>query len=224
MNYKIYTRLEQIFHETPSVLTNSTYLKHAIQSVFGIWIDDVSYVNISELVDRIDERVLENYFGSVWQPQTKKFKYSGLRLIDEINNLQPSSVLDLGCGYNEFKNKINNLTGVDPYNNNADIKSTILNYNPQNKFDVVLCLGSINFGSTEKIFAEISKAVELTTTGGLLYFRVNPGHSHEAVESEWISFYNWTPSFIINLADILQVNILELRNDSNRRMYFVLKK
>jgi len=224
MNLKILNRLEQLLHETPQVLMNKQKLKYAIQSVFNISITDLNYNNLGELVDRIDHAVLENYFGKVWQPQTKKFKYSGLSLIDEINNLEPKNVLDLGCGYNEFKGTIQNLTGVDPYNKNADICSSILDFTPNTLFDVVICLGSINFGSTEKILAEISKAVDLTNKGGLLYFRVNPGHKHAAPESEWISFYNWTPSFIINVADLLNVDILDLRNDSNDRIYFVLKK
>ena len=224
MNIKILNKLENIFHTTPSLILDKNKLIHAIQSTFNVYLTDVEYNNIGELVDRIDNLVLSNYFGSVWQPQTKKFKYSGLKLIDEINSLHPKNVLDLGCGYNEFKGKINNLLGLDPYNNNADIKSTILDYNTNTKFDAVLCLGSINFGSTEKILAEINKAVDLTNKGGLLYFRVNPGHKHAAPESEWISFYNWTPSFIINVADLLNVDILDLRNDSNDRIYFVLKK
>ena len=224
MNIKILNKLENIFHTTPSLILDKNKLIHAIQSTFNVYLTDVEYNNIGELVDRIDNLVLSNYFGSVWQPQTKKFKYSGLKLIDEINSLHPKTVLDLGCGYNEFKGKINNLLGLDPYNNNADIKSTILDYNTNTKFDAVLCLGSINFGSTEKILAEINKAVDLTNKGGLLYFRVNPGHKHAAPESEWISFYNWTPSFIINVADLLNVDILDLRNDSNDRIYFVLKK
>lgn len=224
MNIKILNKLENLFHTTPSLILDKNKLIHAIQSTFNVYLTDVEYNNIGELVDRIDNLVLSNYFGSVWQPQTKKFKYSGLKLIDEINSLHPKNVLDLGCGYNEFKGKINNLLGLDPYNNNADIKSTILDYNTNTKFDAVLCLGSINFGSTEKILAEINKAVDLTNKGGLLYFRVNPGHKHAAPESEWISFYNWTPSFIINVADLLNVDILDLRNDSNDRIYFVLKK
>lgn len=224
MNIKIYKKLENLFHITPNILLDKNKLKHAIQSTFNVYIDNVEYSNVAELVDKIDEEVLRIYFGKVWQPQTKKFKFSGLKLIEEVNSSHPKNVLDLGCGYNEFKGKIHNLLGVDPYNNNADIKSTILDYNTDTKFDAVLCLGSINFGSTEKILAEITKAVDLTNKGGLLYFRVNPGHKHPAPESEWISFYNWTPSFIINVADLLNIEILDLRNDSNDRIYFVLKK
>ena len=224
MNIKIATELDRLFHNSPWLLYNKDKLKHAIQSTFRITLEDMSYNHIGELIDKIDNQVLYNYFSKVWQPQTKKFKYSGLKLIDEINFLKPDNVIDLGCGYNEFKGKIKNIIGLDPYNPKADICSTILNFKTTEKYDIALCLGSINFGSTDKIVAEVAKAVEITNPNGLLYFRVNPGHSHEAVESNWISFYNWTPNFIINIATLLNVTILDLRNDSNNRIYFVLKK
>ena len=224
MNIKIATELDRLFHNSPWLLYNEDKLKHAIQSTFRITLEDMSYNHIGELIDKIDNQVLYNYFSKVWQPQTKKFKYSGLKLIDEINFLKPDNVIDLGCGYNEFKGKIKNIIGLDPYNPKADICSTILNFKTTEKYDIALCLGSINLGSTDKIVAEVAKAVEITNPNGLLYFRVNPGHSHEAVESNWISFYNWTPNFIINIATLLNVTILDLRNDSNNRIYFVLKK
>ena len=112
MNIKILNKLEELFHITPGILLDKNKLIHAIQSTFNINLDTVEYNNIGELVDRIDDIVLSNYFGSIWQPQTKKFKYSGLKLIEEINSLHPKNVLDLGCGYNEFKGKIHNLLGL----------------------------------------------------------------------------------------------------------------
>jgi hypothetical protein len=224
MNIKIATELDRLFHNSPWLLYDNNKLRHAIQSTFRIALEDVSYNHIGELIDKIDNEVLCNYFSKVWQPQTKKFKYSGLKLIDEVNSLNPNNVIDLGCGYNEFKGKINNLIGLDPYNSKADINSTIIDFDTTEQYDVTLCLGSINFGSTDKIIAEVKKAVDLTKQNGLLYFRVNPGHSHEADESNWISFYNWTPNFIINIATLLNVTILDLRNDSNNRIYFVFKK
>ena len=41
------------------------------------------------------------------------FQYSGFSLVDEINALNPSIVLDSGCAYNLFKGKIKNLIGID---------------------------------------------------------------------------------------------------------------
>jgi len=221
MNHKILNKLEELIHTSPQLLRNPVTMRQAIQGTFDVNIENVEYNNIGELVDRIDDAILSRYFSSVWQAEVKKFKYSGLKLIDEVNALKPIRVLDVGCGYNEFKGKIDNLIGVDPYNKEADIMCKILDYTPEEKFDAVLALGSINFGSTDKIFAELEHTVNLCNTGAVLFFRVNPGLSHTPPESKWISFYPWDSNFIVNCATQLNVDILDIRNDSNNRMYFV---
>ena len=154
----------------------------------------------------------------------KKWKYSGLKLIDEVNALNPRSVLDIGCGYNEFKGKINNLTGIDPYNDRADHKISIMDFQPKQLFDVILCLGSINFGSRDKITAEVAKAVMLLEQGGMMFFRVNPGVSHDRLESRWIEFFAWNVPFIIELAERFNLKVLDIRDDAHQRKYFVYRK
>ena len=52
---------------------------------------------------------LKEYFGGVWKPDWAKFEHSGYQLIEKINDLKPESVLDIGCGYNQLKEKIPNL-------------------------------------------------------------------------------------------------------------------
>ena len=164
------------------------------------------------------------YFSEIWQPKTKSFKYSGLSIINEVNSLNPRAVLDIGCGYNEFKSKIKNLTGIDPYNKCADISTSILNYVTDKKYDAIIAFGSINFGSTDKVFSELEKAVSLTAKNGKLFFRVNPGLPHDPPESMWISFYPWSTNFIVNCADYFGVDILDIKSDNNGRLYFVWSK
>ena len=224
MNVKILEQLELIFQTSPQLLRNSFKLQQTIQGTFNVWVDDVSFNNLGDLVERIDDKVLEKYFSEIWQSETKKYKYSGLSLVDEINNLKPEAVLDAGCGFNEFKGKIHNLIGIDPYNDKADIKVKIADYTPDRLFDAIICLGSVNFGSTDKIFTELECIVNMISPKGKIYFRVNPGLSHTPPESKWITFYAWTPTFIINSADFLGVDVVELRNDSHGRMYFVWSK
>ena len=130
---------------------------------------------LEQYVEAIDDACLHKYFSKYWQNDMKKWKYSGLALIDEVNSLKPRAVLDVGCGYNEFKGKIDNLIGIDPYNDLADFKTGTLDYKTDEKFDVILCLGSVNFGNRDKIIAEMEKCVELLADGGTMFFRVNPG-------------------------------------------------
>lgn len=229
MNHKILNKLEQLIHTSPQLLRNPHTLRQAIQGTFDVDIEDVDYDTIGELVDRIDDRVLDNYFRNHWQAEMKKYKYSGLKLIDEVNGLKPRRVLDIGCGYHEFKGKIDNLTGIDPYNKQADHEVKLLDYRPKEKFDVTLALGSINFGSTDKIFAELEHAVSLCNPGAVMFFRANPGLPHDnepdrpmGDQSKWISFYSWDSNFIVNCATQLGVDILDIRTDTHKnRLYFV---
>ena len=224
MNIKILHELENMFKASPQLLCDKNKLNQAIQGTFSVDVTKFVYTNYNELADHIDELVLEKYFSEVWQSRTKKYKYSGLKLIDEINSLNPKAVLDVGCGYNEFKGKIQNLIGIDPYNDKADVKVKVTDYYNSDLFNAVICLGSINFGSSDKIFAELDSVVRLTAPGGKIYFRVNPGMQQPQLEAKWITFYPWESTFIINCADYFGVEILELRNDSNGRMYFVWEK
>lgn len=224
MNLKILKQIEDMFKTSPQILRDDHKLRQSIQGIFNVWVDDVSFNHIGELVDKVDDKILENYFSRVWQPELKKYKYSGPALIDEVNNLNPKNVLDVGCGYNEFRGNIHNLTGLDPYNPKADIMKGIMDYDPDVTYDVVLCLGSINFGDTNKILNELERVVKLTSPGGKIFFRVNPGLMHDPMEADWIQFYAWTPTFIINTADFLGVTVLDLRTDGKNRVYFVWAK
>jgi hypothetical protein len=225
MNLKILNELDRILKRNPSLESDRLSLCQVVNGVFDIELDNISpVVSISELADIIDNEVLTKYFSKVWQPETKKYKYSGLAIIDEVNAMDPTAVIDIGCGYNEFRGKIQNLIGIDPYNHRADVKATVLEYQVTDiKYDVAICLGSINFGSSDKIIKELTAAVNLVKDGGVLYFRVNPGQQHTAPESQWINFYDWDPVFISNMAKQLNCELLAIRKDLNR-IYFVWRK
>ena len=224
MNLKILTELDRILKNNPSLLDDYLTLTQVINGIFDIEISLTENKTIYELCDIVDDAVLARYFSEVWQAETKKFKYSGLAIIDEVNNLKPKSVIDIGCGYNEFKGKIENLIGIDPYNKRADIISTLLNYRTTDKYDIAICLGSINFGSSDKIISELKAAVDLVVPGGLLYFRVNPGIQHTKKEARWINFYDWDPVFISNISKMFNCELIMLRQDLHDRFYFVLRK
>lgn len=221
MNLKILNEVEHMLQTSPQAVRNQSKLKQLVRGIFDVELGSTAFTSVYDLTEEIDSLVLDKYFRNVWQPETKKFKYSGLKVIEEVNALNPRAVLDIGCGYNEFKGKISNLIGIDPYNSCADFETGLLDYQTDTKFDVVIALGSINFGSTDKIFSELEKAVSLCAPGAVMFFRVNPGHQHDKPEARWITFYPWNSNFIINCADHFNVDVLDLRNDSNNRMYFV---
>jgi len=224
MNLKILNELDRILKRNPNLKSDKHAYCQVVNGVFDIGLNQIDDTEIHALAEQIDRAVLKNYFGKVWQAETKKFKYSGLAIIDEVNDMNPDNVIDIGCGYNEFKGKIKNLVGIDPYNDRADISVHTLDYKPDIEYDVAICLGSINFGSSDKILGELENVVNMVKSGGFLYFRVNPGIQHDKPAAKWINFYDWDPVFISNAAQYLNCDVLVLRQDDNNRFYFVLRK
>jgi len=217
MNKKIFAKLLAYSENNLDKITQPYILE-----TFGVEVKRCD--TIEKYVEAIDDACLNRYFSKYWQNDMKKWKYSGVALIDEVNSLKPRAVLDVGCGYNEFKGKIDNLIGIDPYNKLADFKVGTLAYKTNQKFDVILCLGSVNFGGRDKIIAEVSRCVNLLEEGGTMFFRVNPGVQHGKPEADWIEFYAWNVPFIIELAEMLNLKVLDIRDDTNQRKYFVYRK
>jgi SAM-dependent methyltransferase len=193
-----------------------------IQETFGVTVKRCD--TLEQYTQAIDDACLHNYFSKYWNNDMKKWKYSGLALVDEVNDLKPRAVLDVGCGYNEFKGKINNLIGIDPYNDRADFEVSTMDYKTDQKFDVILCLGSVNFGSRDKIIAEVGRCVNLLADSGTMFFRVNPGIQHDKPEAQWIEFFAWNVPFIIELAEVFNLQVMDIRDDTNSRKYFVYRK
>jgi len=193
-----------------------------IQETFGVTVKRCE--TLEEYSNKIDNACLHRYFSKYWDNDMKKWKYSGVALIDEVNGLKPRAVLDVGCGYNEFKGKIDNIIGIDPYNDRADLEVSVMDYKTDQKFDVILCLGSVNFGSRDKIIAEVGRCVNLLADGGTMFFRVNPGIQHDRPEAKWIEFFAWNVPYIIELAEIFNLRVLDIRDDTNSRKYFVYRK
>jgi SAM-dependent methyltransferase len=218
MNRKIFAELVTKTNNDVSKVTSQL-----IKDTFDVEVDK-SFDNLVDYTNEIDIKCLHKYFAYHWDHDMKKWKHSGLALIDQIHDMKPRAVLDVGCGYNEFKGKIHNLIGVDPYNDRADHKIDILEYRSIEKFDIILALGSINFGGRNKIIAEVSKCVNMLENGGMMFFRVNPGVQHEKPEAKWIEFYAWNVPFIIELAEMFNLKVLDIRDDSNKRKYFVYRK
>ena len=92
------------------------------------------------------------------------------------------------------------------------------------KFDVILCLGSVNFGPRDKILAEVGRCVNLLADNGTMFFRVNPGVQHDKPEAKWIEFFAWNVPFIIELSEMFNLKVLDIRDDTNQRKYFVYRK
>jgi SAM-dependent methyltransferase len=178
---------------------------------------------IENIVNQLDIKYSNMFFGEIWKPDTDKYIYTGWGLIDIVNKLEPKAVLDVGCGYNQFKDRIHNLTGIDPYNNMSDYQVDILEYaNVDEHFDAIIALGSINFNSKEDIRVRIANCVKLLAKGGKIYFRVNPGIQHK--HGPWVEVFAWSFEVAHEFAKEFGLELETFKQDSNDRKFFVYRK
>lgn len=177
---------------------------------------------LDAVVASIHDTLITRYFSSdgEWKPDLDKYAHTGWGLVDRVNALAPERVLDVGCGYNSFKGLIANLHGIDPANDHADERVGIMEFESPDLWDVVLCLGSINFGSEAKVLAELAKVVSLTKPGGHIFFRANPGLDHAREAARWIDFFAWDEERAARYAQQLGCDLIEMAQDSNR-LYFL---
>jgi SAM-dependent methyltransferase len=177
---------------------------------------------LKEIVDDMSERYILRFFSEIWKPRTNDYDYTGWNLVDEINALEPNKVLDVGCGYHPFKGRIDNLVGIDPYNNCADYEVDILEYKVKHQYDVILALGSINFNSRDEIEARFEHCVNLLAPKGRFYLRANPGITHKT--GPYVEIFPWSFEVVNEFAEKYNLKLLEFKKDGNERLYFVYQK
>lgn len=178
---------------------------------------------LRQIVDDLSERYIHRFFSEIWKPRTGDYEHTGWELADEINKLNPRKVLDVGCGYHPFKGRIQNLVGIDPYNNCADYEVDILEYKVKPaSHDVIIALGSINFNSKEDIESRFAHCVDLLVDGGKFYLRANPGITHKT--GPYVEIFNWTFEVVNEFAEKYNLKLETFKKDANDRLYFVYTK
>ena len=171
----------------------------------------------------LSERYIHRFFSEMWKPRTNDYDYTGWQLVDEINAQNPRAVLDVGCGYHPFKGRIQNLVGIDPYNNCADFEVDILEYKVKpGTYDHILALGSINFNSRDEIEARFEHCVNLLTKGGKFYLRANPGITHKS--GPYVEIFPWSFEVVNEFADKYNLKLETFKKDAHDRLYFVYTK
>jgi hypothetical protein len=192
--------------------------KDAVEAELSLPCDYVG--TLRDITHDLSERYINRFFGEIWKPRTGDYDYTGWQLADEINKQNPRSVLDVGCGYHPFKGRINNLVGIDPYNNCADYMVDILDY--VGSHDVIIALGSINFNSRDEIESRFARCVELLDVGGRFYLRANPGITHKT--GPYVDIFNWTFEVVQEFGDRYNLKLETFKKDANNRLYFVYSK
>ena len=174
----------------------------------------------------LEEFLVDTFDPSKWGKHRKSLTSAntGLNLINEINALNPNLVIDAGCGHNVFKGHIQNLIGFDiveyPF---VDIVSPIENINfRKESADVVLALGSIQFGDKQKILDNTSKILSWVKPGGYVVMRVMKEQFHFGVYGEELLNYRyfWSEEDIVEITKLHNIEIFKepvIEDDLDRK-------
>jgi hypothetical protein len=140
----------------------------------------------------LDYDFLNNYFRHHWKPSLSAYAASSYERISERIS-DDEYLLDVGCGDNPFKNLVKNCFGIDPANDGADLQVSIEDFVPTRKYDVITCLGSINFGDESIISRQVEKVVSCLEKNGRIFWRLNPGRKdHESELCKKVPFFPWS--------------------------------
>jgi SAM-dependent methyltransferase len=179
---------------------------------------------VREIVADLSERYTHRFFAEIWRPRTGEYDHSGWALVEEVNKLNPERVLDVGCGYHPFKGRINNIVGIDPYNDAADYEVDILDYRVNHQYDVIIALGSINFNSQDEIEQRFAHCVDLLKPGSKFFLRANPGIPHKA--GPYVDIFPWTFEIVSHFAEKYNLRLDTFKKEPTElgRLYFVYTK
>lgn len=195
-----------------------------IMDTYGVNIIDADLKDYNNLIDYIDDKVVGTYFSATkpgeayWKPDNNwHLKNSGQKLIDRMQKQQWETWLDVGCGENKYKRYFGDrVTGIDPYNELADIKTDVMSYNPDFQYDIVSAFGSINFGDRAVIEPQVEKVVSFCKPGGTIFWRCNPGITHDDPDNKayWIDFFEWSEELIYEFADKFGCTVEVIKKDN----------
>jgi hypothetical protein len=161
---------------------------------------------------------VKEYFGKHWTSRTSTYKYSNHSIAEKIKPHE--RVIDIGCGFNEFKPIIENLVGIDIVNPKADVVVDLEHYETDELFDVALCLGSIQYGNDDDMIRQVGKVASVLKTSGRIYWRSNTGvrdHKNEMVKI--VPYYPWTKQKHEQYAEKFGFKLDFIADDSHGRIY-----
>jgi hypothetical protein len=154
-------------------------------------VDEWQHNTFGDFVKAIDKQYQNNYFlaehgtsttgvvGTVYdideKPIANKWNIRGQALVDRLTAMQKENpaltILDMGCGVNEYKKHLNNVTGVDPYRTEADIIAKQSDFDPQGQtWDVIICFGPQNWYTYDEQYRNFKKLKECLAPNGILFW------------------------------------------------------
>jgi SAM-dependent methyltransferase len=159
----------------------------------------------------MNEEITE-FFGKTWTQTEVDPRV--VRILGDAKH-----VIDVGCGFNPYKQFHENLIGVDIVNEKADVNCDILDFPNDNKFDLAICFGILHFNSYEWIRERLEWVVDHTTPDAQILMKVNPSRKEDQAEelqsSDVVWFDKWNRGLADHFADIYSLEVLNWREWRN---------
>jgi len=172
-------------------------------------------------IENENEDPLKQYFKYTWK-QTEIDSH----VVEEIKNVK--SVIDVGCGFNQYKQFNNKLIGIDYSNDKADWVGDLIYYKTNIKFEVAICYGILHFYSYDWIRRRLGWIIDNTTKNAKILMKVNPNNPRlDAPDLVW--FDKWNRGLVEHFAEIYDLTISNWREwktpeDGSSRIKFDYKK
>jgi len=173
----------------------------------------------------IDQSALNTHFREVWNNIEGVPGKVSPRVVDVVTalNSSPNLVIDVGCGHNQYKGVIPNLVGFDPveYNSNIDQICTLEDAKfDTESADIIMALGSINYGSFDYILSQYQKLDTWLKPGGYVVCRANVTPTNQIPHHRRNSqYYSMNENAIANIATAMNYDILNVNQLVNYKQY-----
>lgn len=162
--------------------------------------------NKSKVKEHFD---IANYSRERWKTHSE----SSDNLIPFLKSKNPNLVLDIGCGTNPYKEHVPNVIGIDIGNyKEADINLSIEEVYDLNIFqdgcaDIVLALGSINFGDYEDVKRQLEICINLCKPGGHLILRARLNDHTELMRKKGFVQFGWQVEDVFRFTELFKSKV-----------------
>lgn len=155
----------------------------------------------------------------LWEDPVNQYKYSHYAILNKINP-ETDHVIDVGCGTNPFYGKIKNLVAIDPVHCDTTNPYTLISiedFETDQKFDVALCLGSIQYGTHAEISIQIKKIVSMLKPTAKIFWRFRWSYPGWLNAGTYSYNYPMTVSRLQEFAGLHGFTQQEIHKDVNLR-------
>ena len=167
----------------------------------------IHYLKMTETIKQVRNHFNSaNYSRDRWKTHSE----SSYSLIPWLQEQEADLILDIGCGTNPYKEHVNNLIGMDAANYpEADLNMAAEEVKDAGIFqdncaDIVMALGSINFGDWDNVLIlnQLEICIDWCKPGGYIVCRARLNDHTELNLKKGFVQYGWKVEDIYTATEI----------------------